>query len=147
MLVLAYVILLIDVVVPLSYNWIKCPADCSRVMCNHYKTLKKFCRYGTIYDHCGCCQVCAMGPGEMCGGPGGVYGKCGQGYYCYPANRRIGQTGRCIREYCLFVCLIGLVTLRKKICSFRVSKFWDSYFLRLIIYGSSYVASYPKMYL
>lgn len=77
-------------------NWIKCPVDCSRVMCNHHKTLKKFCQYGTVYDHCGCCQICALGPDQVCGGLGDLYGKCGPGLYCFPADRHPSQTGRCI---------------------------------------------------
>lgn len=75
---------------------VKCAADCSQIKCNHFKTLKRFCRWGTVSDHCGCCQVCALGPNEECGGPSDVHGKCGPGMHCFPENRHPSQTGRCI---------------------------------------------------
>ena len=85
-------------VVSFSNHLIKCASDCSQIKCNHYKTLKRFCRYGTVSDHCGCCQVCALGPHEECGGPSDAYGKCGPGLYCFPEHRHPSQTGRCIRK-------------------------------------------------
>ena len=99
-----------------STNWIKCPSDCSRVMCTHYKTLKRFCQYGTVFDHCGCCQVCAVGPDQVCGGPGDVYGKCGPGMYCFPADRHPSQTGRCIRKSFLLFSNLSSPSRKERSC-------------------------------
>jgi len=40
------------------------------------------CRYGNTRSICGCCDECAKGPGEQCGGPWGAYGTCSQGLEC-----------------------------------------------------------------
>ena len=37
---------------------------------------------GTVKDACGCCDVCARGEGESCGGLFYNHGKCGNGLNC-----------------------------------------------------------------
>ncbi|XP_057309925.1 cysteine-rich motor neuron 1 protein-like isoform X1 [Hydractinia symbiolongicarpus] len=79
-----------------NFVQLKCPADCSRMLCGKLKILKSLCRAaGTVYDTCGCCQVCAKAADENCGGQEGIYGKCGRGLYCFLPNHRIQDMGRC----------------------------------------------------
>ncbi|XP_018008435.1 keratin-associated protein 5-1 [Hyalella azteca] len=40
------------------------------------------CKYGVGKDSCDCCDVCLLGPGVTCGGPGDVHGKCGRNMAC-----------------------------------------------------------------
>ncbi|KAF2363937.1 Growth factor receptor cysteine-rich domain [Trinorchestia longiramus] len=40
------------------------------------------CVWGTGLDVCGCCAECYKGPGEKCGGPWNIFGKCGQKMTC-----------------------------------------------------------------
>ncbi|XP_047475857.1 serine protease HTRA3-like [Penaeus chinensis] len=40
------------------------------------------CHRGITWDVCNCCEVCAKGLDEECGGPWGAYGKCGYGLTC-----------------------------------------------------------------
>uniref|UniRef100_A0A224XGG1 Putative venom gland protein n=1 Tax=Megacormus gertschi TaxID=1843536 RepID=A0A224XGG1_9SCOR len=40
------------------------------------------CPLGYTTDACGCCPVCYKVEGERCGGPWGVYGRCGEGLRC-----------------------------------------------------------------
>ena len=42
----------------------------------------KQCDYGLVKDVCNCCDVCAKGPGESCGGHFAVEGFCADGYDC-----------------------------------------------------------------
>jgi len=44
------------------------------------------CIYGTTQDLCGR-TVCLKGPGEMCGGRFGRYGRCADGLMCSNCNR------------------------------------------------------------
>lgn len=78
-------------------NWGKCPSDCSHVLCNKYRQLKKFCKAGTVYDPCGCCQICAKGEHEECGGHHGMYVHCGAGLYCYHSYGYEKRHGHCRR--------------------------------------------------
>lgn len=59
------------------------------------------CAHGTVRDRCSCCDVCAKGLGERCGGPYDIYGRCGVGLVCN-INRTIHialrAVGECIRE-------------------------------------------------
>lgn len=59
------------------------------------------CAHGTVKDQCSCCDVCAKGLGERCGGAYYAYGKCGVGLVCN-INRTIHialrPVGECIRE-------------------------------------------------
>ena len=40
------------------------------------------CAYGVVKDECNCCDTCAKGPGEACGGAFGGDGYCAEGYEC-----------------------------------------------------------------
>ncbi|XP_050730547.1 serine protease HTRA3-like isoform X2 [Eriocheir sinensis] len=40
------------------------------------------CHRGITWDVCNCCEVCAKGANEECGGPWEAYGKCGFGLTC-----------------------------------------------------------------
>ncbi|KAG9333573.1 hypothetical protein JZ751_011310, partial [Albula glossodonta] len=40
------------------------------------------CKFGTMLDSCGCCEVCAAGLGEPCGGRGASAKRCGSGMEC-----------------------------------------------------------------
>ena len=40
------------------------------------------CKYGLVKDICYCCDVCAKGPGEECGGLWSLRGKCGAAFVC-----------------------------------------------------------------
>merc|ERR1712012_1117558 len=44
------------------------------------------CTYGTTRNSCGR-TVCQKGPGEMCGGRFGRYGRCANGLMCSNCNR------------------------------------------------------------
>ncbi|KAG8224732.1 hypothetical protein J437_LFUL006450 [Ladona fulva] len=53
--------------------------NCEFTECSK-KPLK--CPYGIAKDVCGCCDVCANGVGEECGGESGILGRCGKGLRC-----------------------------------------------------------------
>ncbi|XP_064098365.1 insulin-like growth factor-binding protein 7 [Macrobrachium nipponense] len=40
------------------------------------------CKYGLVKGICYCCDVCAKGPGEACGGLWSLNGKCGAAFVC-----------------------------------------------------------------
>ncbi|KAK3865647.1 hypothetical protein Pcinc_028763 [Petrolisthes cinctipes] len=40
------------------------------------------CHRGITWDVCNCCEVCAKGINDECGGPWSAYGKCGFGLTC-----------------------------------------------------------------
>ncbi|CAG0887322.1 unnamed protein product [Cyprideis torosa] len=40
------------------------------------------CDFGITTNRCGCCPACFKGPGEECGGPFQIMGKCGRGMFC-----------------------------------------------------------------
>ncbi|KAB7502076.1 Venom protein [Armadillidium nasatum] len=40
------------------------------------------CKFGIIKDVCNCCNICAKGKGDECGGPWGLGGKCAEGLRC-----------------------------------------------------------------
>ncbi|XP_064193822.1 insulin-like growth factor-binding protein 7 [Anguilla rostrata] len=40
------------------------------------------CAFGTMLDPCGCCEICAAGLGELCGGRGLSARKCASGMEC-----------------------------------------------------------------
>ncbi|XP_066962361.1 venom protein 302-like [Macrobrachium rosenbergii] len=44
------------------------------------------CPYGVTTDVCNCCDACAKGPGENCGGAWNMRGKCGPEYTCVPVE-------------------------------------------------------------
>nr|CAD7198828.1 unnamed protein product [Timema douglasi]CAD7397218.1 unnamed protein product [Timema poppensis] len=41
----------------------------------------KGCRYGIVRNNCNR-KVCAKGPGELCGGPSIIWGRCGDDLHC-----------------------------------------------------------------
>ncbi|CAL4105741.1 unnamed protein product, partial [Meganyctiphanes norvegica] len=45
------------------------------------------CHNGITWDVCGCCEVCAKGENDECGGPWNAYGKCGYGLTCLKDGR------------------------------------------------------------
>ncbi|XP_028923366.1 endothelial cell-specific molecule 1 [Ornithorhynchus anatinus] len=59
---------------------VDCPENCSRKECTGPQRCKK-----TVLDDCGCCRICAAGPGETCyrtvSGLDGA--KCGPGLRCH----------------------------------------------------------------
>lgn len=59
---------------------VDCPEHCDNTECRSSLRCKR-----TVLDDCGCCQVCAAGPGETCyrtvSGMDGV--KCGPGLKCH----------------------------------------------------------------
>lgn len=44
-------------------------------------TVPDDCQFGLVRDFCGR-TVCAKGPGDRCGGPSNIHGKCGEGMHC-----------------------------------------------------------------
>merc|ERR1712198_663287 len=44
------------------------------------------CTYGIVPDFCGCCDECARGPGEYCGGEFGICGNLGSDELYYDNN-------------------------------------------------------------
>ncbi|GAB6024844.1 hypothetical protein CHUAL_009962 [Chamberlinius hualienensis] len=40
------------------------------------------CQYGIVSNNCTCCEMCAKGPGEECGGNLDQYGTCGERLAC-----------------------------------------------------------------
>ncbi|CAG0885442.1 unnamed protein product [Cyprideis torosa] len=62
---------------------LSCPF-CNKAECKNIG----LCPAGVTMDVCGCCPVCSKGPGEKCGGPWGILGKCGTGLTC-SANQRL----------------------------------------------------------
>ncbi|XP_076038367.1 single insulin-like growth factor-binding domain protein-2 isoform X2 [Oratosquilla oratoria] len=64
---------------------------CSDTVCDPPKPVN--CKWGTQKDVCGCCLVCAKGPGEECGGPWFVRGRCAMGFRCL---QRVKSEGFCI---------------------------------------------------
>merc|ERR1712184_80564 len=57
------------------------------------------CTYGTTRNSCGR-TVCQKGPGEMCGGRFGRYGRCANGLMCLNCNRCQG----CSFQFQTFIC-------------------------------------------
>uniref|UniRef100_A0A6Q2XYI5 Insulin-like growth factor-binding protein 7 n=1 Tax=Esox lucius TaxID=8010 RepID=A0A6Q2XYI5_ESOLU len=45
------------------------------------------CKFGTIFDSCGCCSFCASGEGEPCGGRGSTAKRCASGLECVKSDK------------------------------------------------------------
>merc|ERR1712179_134844 len=54
------------------------------------------CSYGTTGSVCGCCDVCAKGPGEICGGPWDTSGTCVEGLECQLKYNDFNAEGTCV---------------------------------------------------
>ena len=70
------------IVVMLSLAVTTCSARdcfCNRLVCDNDVSN---CSSGVTMDSCGCCEVCARGLGEACGGEGEDSGVCGKGLTC-----------------------------------------------------------------
>ncbi|XP_068222680.1 uncharacterized protein [Palaemon carinicauda] len=55
--------------------------QCGHCEPNHCVAIGE-CHRGITWDVCNCCEVCAKGLDEECGGPWNAYGKCGYGLTC-----------------------------------------------------------------
>ena len=62
--------------------------------------MPKCCPSGKLtYDACGCCEICAKGEDEICGGPSGTSGHCAKGLNCLKKCKKVDIfqcEGRCI---------------------------------------------------
>ena len=62
--------------------------------------MPKCCSSGKLtYDPCGCCEICAKGEDEICGGPSGTSGHCAKGLNCLKECKKVDLfqcEGRCI---------------------------------------------------
>ncbi|XP_077503035.1 venom protein 302-like [Amblyomma americanum] len=77
--------------VALAESMPSCP-DCLEVEC----PLEEDCAYGVTSDTCGCCKVCASGPGEECGGYLNHGGTCAEGLTCRPNLTYYQLPGKCV---------------------------------------------------
>lgn len=86
------------IIVVFLHTVTKCNARdcvCNQLVCD-FDTSN--CSYGVTTDPCGCCQVCARGLGQTCGGEGEI---CGVGLTCEiqakPGDVITGREGRTCR--------------------------------------------------
>ncbi|KAG0427444.1 hypothetical protein HPB47_025499 [Ixodes persulcatus] len=68
-----------------------CP-ECGDVEC----PLEDDCPHGVVSDMCGCCEICASGPGEECGGYWNHGGICTEGLTCRPNSMFSQLPGQCV---------------------------------------------------
>lgn len=55
------------------------------------------CAAGTVLDSCGCCSVCAAGPGDVCGGRGSSAKRCAPGLECVKGDsEKKSKLGTCV---------------------------------------------------
>ncbi|XP_064085800.1 venom protein 302-like [Macrobrachium nipponense] len=77
-----------------------CQRDASQ--CPRGNLTRSECPYGVTKDICNCCDACAKGPGETCGGIWNIHGKCGLEYTCVPAEEADPQEyffdGKCEKK-------------------------------------------------
>lgn len=77
--------------VALAKSMPSCP-NCLEVHCHP----EEDCAHGATKDECGCCDVCAKGLGEECGGYRNHGGTCAENLICKP-NLVIHQLpGQCV---------------------------------------------------
>ncbi|GAB6024848.1 hypothetical protein CHUAL_009966 [Chamberlinius hualienensis] len=72
-----------------------CLEKCEQSKCN-----KDFsaCKHGITKDVCFCCDVCAKGLGEPCGGQWNLWGRCASGLTCQPNPKSKALSGKCIKQ-------------------------------------------------
>ncbi|XP_077542389.1 crimpy [Haemaphysalis longicornis] len=85
------IVLFLVGLVALAESMPSCP-KCVEVEC----PLEEECAYGVTSDMCGCCNVCARGPGEECGGYWNIGGTCAEGLTCKPNTMYYQLPGMCI---------------------------------------------------
>ncbi|XP_023217449.1 venom protein 302-like [Centruroides sculpturatus] len=73
------------------------PCSCDKKSC---KPLTN-CKFGMVKDGCNCCQVCAKGVGESCGGRFNVHGICADDLECVYSRsltnlEKLKRGGTCI---------------------------------------------------
>uniref|UniRef100_A0A0C9RPB1 TSA: Tityus bahiensis Tbah01400 mRNA sequence n=1 Tax=Tityus bahiensis TaxID=50343 RepID=A0A0C9RPB1_TITBA len=76
---------------------LSCPCLFDERYKNNCKTPEN-CSAGITRDACGCCDVCARGEGESCGGPWFLSGRCGKGLKCDRGNTYVDSIGVCRYE-------------------------------------------------
>ncbi len=55
------------------------------------------CSSGTLLDACGCCELCASGAGEPCGGRGASAKRCASGLECVKSDKdKKSKSGVCV---------------------------------------------------
>ncbi|XP_016421162.1 insulin-like growth factor-binding protein 7 [Sinocyclocheilus rhinocerous] len=55
------------------------------------------CSSGTLLDACGCCELCASGDGEPCGGRGASAKRCASGLECVKSDKdKKSKSGVCV---------------------------------------------------
>ncbi|KAJ8339838.1 hypothetical protein SKAU_G00344710 [Synaphobranchus kaupii] len=63
------------------------------------------CAFGTMLDPCGCCEICAAGLGESCGGRGLSARRCAPGMECVKdADEQKSKFGICVCKSNYEVC-------------------------------------------
>lgn len=72
----AYFIILVQLYIGSSRAYDLC--TCNQLMCD----VPVNCTHGVVPDNCGCCEVCARGVHELCGGAPDGAGVCAAGLQC-----------------------------------------------------------------
>ncbi|KAJ8397836.1 hypothetical protein AAFF_G00435250 [Aldrovandia affinis] len=71
------------------------------------------CDFGTALDSCGCCSLCAAGPGEPCGGRGVSARRCASGMECAKSDKgKKSKGGLCVCKSDYEVCGTDGVTYK-----------------------------------
>ncbi|XP_036373325.1 insulin-like growth factor-binding protein 7 [Megalops cyprinoides] len=71
------------------------------------------CKFGAILDGCGCCEVCAAGLGEPCGGRGASAKRCASGMECVKnEEEKNSKLGICVCKSDYEVCGTDGVTYK-----------------------------------
>ncbi|XP_056328726.1 insulin-like growth factor-binding protein 7 [Danio aesculapii] len=75
--------------------------SCDRTQCAPLPA--QGCSSGTLRDSCGCCELCAAGEGEPCGGRGVSARRCGSGLECVKTDKK-SKSGICVCKSGVPVC-------------------------------------------